>query len=137
MDELATTLGERVALLEAAMLGSPDKIVIEPRHFFAFGLYGREVILPAGATAIGYRHKQEHLCVISQGRVLITSDDGVTEISAPHTMVVPAGRKNCVHAVEETVWTTVHATEIRDIAELEALLVEGGEALSLSEGDTN
>jgi quercetin dioxygenase-like cupin family protein len=84
----------------------------------------REVTLPAGSTAIGHRHRQEHVCVISKGRALVITEDGRQEISAPCTMIVPAGRKNAVHALEEVVWTTVHAADSRDIDELEALLVE-------------
>lgn len=113
------------------MRNHPARIVIEPRHHFAAGLYVREVTLPAGATAVGYRHRQEHVCIISQGRVLVITEDGREEIAAPHTMIVPAGRKNCVHALEETVWTTVHAAESRDVAELERLLVECEEPAGL------
>ena len=93
------------------MLAMPEhQIVIPPRHTFAQGLYAREVTLPEGSTAIGFRHTQEHICIISKGRVQVVTEDGVQEIAAPATMVVPAGRKNCVHALEETVWTTIHAS---------------------------
>lgn len=122
--EPALSQREEIAALESAMRAHPDRIRIEPRHSFAAGLYVREVTLPAGSTAIGHRHRQEHVCIISAGRAVVIDDDGAIEICAPHTMIVPAGRKNCVHAIEETIWTTVHAAESRDVAELERLLVE-------------
>lgn len=115
---------DQIAELERSMHASPDKIEIEPRHHFAHGLYAREVTLPAGSTAVGHRHKQEHICVISKGRALVVTEEGATEISAPCTMIVPAGRKNCVHAIEETIWTTIHAAESKDVAELERQLIE-------------
>jgi quercetin dioxygenase-like cupin family protein len=115
---------DQIAALESAMHGHPDEIVIEPRHSFAPGLYVREVTLPAGSTAIGHRHRQEHVCIISKGRAIVITEDGREEIEAPCTMIVPAGRKNCVHALEETVWTTVHAAESRDVEELERQLIE-------------
>jgi hypothetical protein len=118
-----------VDALENLMRDHPGQIAIVPRHAFAQGLYAREVTLPEGSTAVGYRHRQSHVCIISKGRALIVAEDGVTEVAAPCTMIVPAGRKNCVHALEETVWTTIHAAESQNVAELEAMLVEGGEAL--------
>lgn len=122
-DALALS-ADRILALEAELRKHPDRIEIPPRHLFAHGLYVREVTLPAGSTAIGHRHKQEHVCIISKGRVLVITEQGREEIAAPCTMLVPAGRKNAVHALEETVWTTVHATDNRDVAELERLLVE-------------
>ena len=113
----------QIAALEAAMMASDDQIHIEPAHYFARGLYARGVTLPAGSTAVGHIHAQEHICIVSKGRALVVSEAGVTEVEAPCTMIIPAGRKNCVHAIEETVWTTIHATETRDIAALESELL--------------
>lgn len=113
-----------IAELEGRMLAMPEhQIVIEPVHCFAQGLYAREVTLPAGCTATGHIHGQEHICIISKGRVLVVTDEGAREFAAPATMIVPAGRKNCVHALEETVWTTIHATEARTPEEAEAMLI--------------
>lgn len=123
---------ELVEALEQVMHASKDQIHIEPRHFFANGLYAREVTLPAGSTAVGHRHLQEHVCIISKGLCQVVTDDGVMEISAPATMIVPAGRKNCVHAMEETTWTTIHATEATTPEEAEALLVEKEDVKCLS-----
>lgn len=115
---------ENIDALEVAMLDHPARIQIDPRHSFAQGLYVREVTLPAGSTAIGYRHRQEHVCIISKGRAIVITEDGREEVEAPRTMIVPAGRKNCVHALEEVVWSTIHAAVSRDVAELELSLVE-------------
>jgi len=125
MSEVAAPLDTRVLQMQAAMLAAPElHIAIPPRHTFAHGLYAREVTLPAGSTAIGFRHTQEHICIISQGRVQLVTEDGVQEIAAPATMVIPAGRKNCVHALEETVWTTIHASDAKTPEEaFEALTV--------------
>ena len=106
------------------MLAMPEhQIVIEPVHRFAHGLYAREVTLPAGSTATGMIHGQEHICIISKGRALVVTDDGAQEYAAPATLIVPRGRKNCVHALEETVWTTIHATRAKSVADAEATLI--------------
>jgi quercetin dioxygenase-like cupin family protein len=111
----------RVAALESA-IRTMVPLVIEPKHVFAQGLYAREVFLPAGATATGHIHAQEHICIISQGKVQVVTETGVEEITAPATMIVPRGRKNCVHAVEDTVWTTIHATVETDVETIERTL---------------
>ena len=114
----------RVLAMESAMLAMPEHhITIEPVHRFAQGLYAREVTLPAGTTATGMIHGQEHICIISKGRALVVIEGGTQEIAAPATMIVPRGTKNCVHALEDTVWTTIHATEARTPEEAEATLI--------------
>lgn len=114
----------QVAALEAAMFASPDQLHIEPVHTFAHGLYARTVTLPAGSTATGHIHAQEHLCFITKGRVLVVSETGGTrEVAAPEMFIAPRGTKNCVHAIEETTWTTVHATELRDVAKIEKAMI--------------
>ena len=118
---------ERVDSLAASMFAMPERQVhIEPDHIFTDGLYVREVRMPAGTVAVGLRHKQAHVCIVSAGRCLVVAEDGVKEVEAPSTFVVPVGRRNCVHAITETVWTTVHAVpnDVRDVAAIEASLVE-------------
>ena len=133
MTALAPPMDTRILALQSRMLAMPEhQIAIPPRHTFAHGLYAREVTLPAGSTAIGFRHAQEHICIISQGRVQVVTEDGAEEIAAPATLVVPAGRKNCVHAIEETVWTTIHASDAQTPDEAFAALVMPEEILCLS-----
>lgn len=120
----------RIMMMQEAMENVPDEqqLHIEPTHYFAHGLYAREVTLPQGSTAVGHTHAQEHICIISKGRVQVVSEDGVREIVAPATLIIPKGRKNCVHALEDTVWTTVHASDVKTPEEAEATLVLTGEA---------
>jgi len=115
---------DRVRAMEAALMAIPEQhIEIIPVHRFAHGLYVREVSLPAGCIAVGHMHAQEHVTIISKGRLKIVTEDGVSEVTAPATFVVPAGRKNCVHVLEDAVWTTIHACEAKSAEEAEALLI--------------
>ena len=120
-------ISAQVDALASAMHAMPEaQVHIEPRHIFSDGLYGREVRLPAGTVAVGHRHKQAHICIISEGRCLVVAEEGTQEVEAPATFVVPVGRRNCVHAITDTVWTTVHAVpnDTRDVEAIEALLVD-------------
>jgi len=75
------------------------------RHFFAPGLFAREITIPAGVVLIGAVHKTENLAVLSKGRIVLATPAGPVEISAPHTLTVMPGDKNSATALEESVWT--------------------------------
>lgn len=113
---------DNIMRLEAEMRGM-EQVEIPVRHLFAEGLYIREITIPAGATAVGYIHKQEHVRFILKGDVTITTEFGTERIKAPHTWIAKPGVKAAAYAHEETIWTTVHAATERDVATLEAKLV--------------
>lgn len=94
------------------------------RWHFAPGIAAREMFIPAGTILTGAVHKTEHLNIISAGRILVTTDEGPREIVAPHTMTSLPGTKRAGVAMEDTVWTTIHATDERDPDKLVALLTE-------------
>ena len=95
------------------------------KHYFAPGVYIREIFMPAGAIIIGKIHKTEHFNIIQQGRVSIIHDDySHEELKAPHTFVSRPGVQKVLYIHEDTVWSTVHLTEERDLEKLEAALIE-------------
>ena len=85
------------------------------KHYFAPGLYVREIFLEAGAVVVGKIHKHAHFNDISRGRVLVTTEFGSDEFVAPCRFVSRVGTKRCVMALEDTVWTTFHPTHETDI----------------------
>lgn len=127
MQLASNSITAQVDALAAAMFAAPDlQVELEPVHDFADGLYSRTLTLPAGSIAVGHWHKQEHVCIVSQGVCEVVTEQGGRELTAPAVFVVPAGRRNCVRAITETTWTTVHAVpnECRDIDQIEAMLVD-------------
>lgn len=84
------------------------------RHHFAPGMYAREMTIPAGVVLTGAVHRHEHLCTISKGRIAVSTDAGMKVLAAPCTFVSKAGAKRVGYALEETVWTTYHATDETD-----------------------
>ncbi|MFM0501874.1 SET domain-containing protein-lysine N-methyltransferase [Paraburkholderia caffeinilytica] len=71
--------------------------------------------VPAGVVVTGAVHRHEHLCTVSKGRIAVSTDEGMREISAPCTIVSKAGTKRVGYAIEETVWTTYHVTNETDV----------------------
>lgn len=93
------------------------------RHFFAKGLYARELTIPKHCVLTGKIHKHQHINIIVKGDISVATEHGTRRIQAPYVMVSEPGTKRAGFAHEETIWITVHACEATTEAEAEALLV--------------
>jgi hypothetical protein len=129
MDELTPAaqmgmqvLRDKIDALETLMLREPQ-VEIEPVNYFASGLYAREITIKAGTLLTGKIHRTEHLNIVSKGRIIVWTEDGMREVAAPFTMVSRPGTKRVGYALEDTVWTTIHATTETDLVKLEAELI--------------
>lgn len=108
--------------LEAQILKMPQaEMPLE--HFFAQGLYARQLTIPKHCVLTGKIHKFEHINILAKGEMTVVTDDGPRTIKAPYVMVSKPGTKRAGFAHEESVWITVHACEAKTEAEAEALLV--------------
>lgn len=111
--------------IEQAMVQAGEPIEILPVHYFADGIYAREITIPKGTILTGKIHKTRHLNVISKGRIAVWSPgEPVRLINAPFTFVAHPGTRRLGLAHEETVWTTIHATDETDLDRLEDQLIE-------------
>lgn len=120
---LQTAMREKVLRLEATLNEQPQTDC-PVRHYFAPGLYAREIRIPKGTVLVGAVHKRQNLAVLSAGRLQLVTDSGTVEISAPHTLTVMPGQKNAALALEDAVWTNFFATEETDPDKLVELLTE-------------
>lgn len=116
---------EKTLALEEALLALPPDARIEPvmRHYFAGGVYAREMTAPAGMIAVGKIIKVDNISTISKGEVSILTPDGVMRVKAPYTWVAPAGTKRAAYFHEETVWTVYHATDSTDLEVIEKQVI--------------
>lgn len=94
------------------------------KHYFAPGVYVREIFMPAGTIVVGKIHKTEHFNIIQKGRVRVFQEGGDFEIAGPLTFVSGAGVQKVLYIMEDTIWSTVHITQERDLVKLEAELIE-------------
>lgn len=114
----------RIDRLESVMFKMKEhQVHIEPRHYFAHGLYAREITIPKGTTLIGKIHLFSHINVISKGEIYVMTENGIELIKAPATIISPPGTKRVGFAREETVWTTFHACTETEISRVEDSLV--------------
>lgn len=104
----AQTMRQRVDWMESTMLATPQ-VDCPIRHYFAPGLFAREMSIPKGATVTGAVHKTENLICVSLGRLWIVTEDGTREVAAGETLTCKAGMKNAVYALEDSRWTNFMA----------------------------
>ena len=91
----------------------------EVRHFFSDGTYGREMTILKGTAIVGKIHKHSHINVISKGIIDVWTEYDQVRYEAPITFVSKPLTKRLVRAVEDTVWTTIHATDETDLDKIE------------------
>jgi mannose-6-phosphate isomerase-like protein (cupin superfamily) len=98
----------------------------EPRHFFAPGMYLRELVVPAGMLIVGKIHKHEHFLLVLKGRAEVISEFGRMVVEAGHISISPAGVKRVVLALEDTQFVTVHVNkeDSQDLTVIEAEHIE-------------
>lgn len=94
-------------------------------HHFAPKVYGREILLPAGSDVVGKIHRHAHLNVIVKGRALVATEFGSHEVKAGDIFVSDPGTKRAVHAIEDTVWMTIHPNEAdtQDLEQIEEYVI--------------
>ncbi len=95
-------------------------------HSFCPGVYARTIFMHAGAVLTSRIHKTQHFFVVSKGRCTVVDSHGTElHIEAPYMGVTMPGTKRALRIHEDTIWTTFHATDLTDVAEIEkAILAE-------------
>ncbi|MBT2300361.1 hypothetical protein J7E70_07775 [Variovorax paradoxus] len=110
----------KIDALEEGIRRELQPVVCPVVNHFAPGLYAREMHIPAGTVLTGKIHKYANLSIMSAGCLRIFLEDGTTSIvKAPFTYVSPPGTRRAAEALEDTVWTVIHATEETDVAKIE------------------
>ena len=122
--ERVKTQQERIDAIESSIRKELNTFDPDVKHHFSFGVYGREMSVPAGTVVVGKIHKYESLNIMSKGRMLMLMDDGTSlEVSAPYTVVAPPGTRRVAYALEDSIWTTIHGTHERDLAVIEEAFI--------------
>lgn len=105
----------------------------DPRHFFAPGMYLRELTVPAGMLMVGKTHKHAHFLLVLKGRAEVISEFGRMVVEAGHISISQPGVKRVVLAIEDTQFVTVHLNQ-SDTQDLEIIEAEHIEPEVLSVG---
>lgn len=100
------------------------QVELEPVHHFAEHVYGRELFIPADTVVVGKIHRHEHLVLLLKGEATINTGEGMERIIGPKIWVSPVGAKRILYTHTDCTFFTVHVTDKRDLAELEAEIIE-------------
>jgi quercetin dioxygenase-like cupin family protein len=112
---------DQIMALEAQMRQMPQ-VEIPVKHYFAHGLYAREIFIPKGVILTGLIHRQSQINFCLKGDISVATEQGYRRVLGGETIVSPAGIKRAAYAHEDTIWTTVLGTFMTDPGEIEAAL---------------
>ena len=99
------------------------------QHFFGPSIYIREVVMPAGTVVVGKYHKEDHLCNMVEGRMIVVGEDGEQrEVAAPAVFMAKKGRKTA-YILETVRFQNIFSTDETDVEKLEYMLVEDSPTL--------
>jgi len=118
---------DRIEQLESAIL-KVAQTDLRTTHELSGGVYARTIRIPSGTVLTGASHKKDHINIM-QGDITVSTDDGMKRLTGQHVLATKAGMKRVGFTHADTIWTTVCHTNLTDIAEIEAELVEEPEKL--------
>lgn len=114
---------ERLMILEDAIRRELPPVELKHTDYFSKGVYARELFIPKGTVLTGKIHKYTNLNIMSMGELSVLTEDGIKRVKAPFTIVSPPGTKRAAYAHEDTIWTTIHGTELTDVEEIESFFI--------------
>lgn len=118
------TLGG-IERLQATMAAMPQADLSDhTKHYFADGMYCRELFRPADTLIVGKVHKKEHFYIVLSGEVTLIGDGFRERIKAPRIIISQPGTKRAVLSHTDAICITVHRTDSRDLDEIERELIE-------------
>lgn len=113
--------------LEKWILAECAPLEIKYVDHFSHGVYGREMIVPAGAVVTGDIHKFENMNVLLEGRMSVLTEDGVKTVESGFMIVSPPGTKRVAYCHTACRWLTIHGTFETDVSKIEAHFIAHNE----------
>jgi quercetin dioxygenase-like cupin family protein len=95
-------------------------------HHFSDGLYAKQMVIPRGYEAIQHVHSFSHLSVLAKGRVIVVTDNGKQEFTAPACIEIKAGIHHKIISLEDATWFCIHATDETDAEKVDEVLIARG-----------
>jgi quercetin dioxygenase-like cupin family protein len=93
-------------------------------HNFSDGLYAKQMYVPKGYVVGQHAHEFSHLSILAKGKVIVRTDDGIAEYTAPACLEIKEGIHHAIEALEDTVWFCIHATNETDVNKIDEVLIK-------------
>jgi len=121
----STEQRERFDAIEQMIVSQLPAAEVRTKHDFTPGLYIRTTFVAAGTLFTSYIHKTEHPFVLASGTAKVYIDGiGWETIQAPYMGITKPGTRRLVVGITDTVCTTFHPTDLKDVDAIEAELYE-------------
>lgn len=123
LDMTELEVRDKICKIEEQLKMLPDSVEGDDcaplRHIFLPGLYLREITMPKGLLLTSKIHRTKHPYFVMKGECSVLLGNKVQRIKAPYQGVTMPGTKRLLYIHEETVWTTIHATDKTNRKEIE------------------
>ena len=86
------------------LLKTLPQIDIQVEHFFAPGVYVRQILIPKDSFLTGSIYKEPHIHTVLCGKMDVVTENGVLQVTGPCTFVAEPGLKRAGYAYEDTIW---------------------------------
>ena len=128
MEALAIDPRERLNELQRVMSAMPQAEGLVTTHHFVPGQYLRKLWRPAGTVIVGKVHKAQHFFLCAMGEIAVSSGDGNWKtLKAGDVIESQPGTKRITVALTDAIGITIHKTDLTDLDEIEAELIEPDE----------
>lgn len=104
---------DQIRTIERAMMELPQAECRSVNHF-APHVCVREGFIPAGTLVTGRMLRHEHLSILAQGELKVTTDEGVVLLKAPAVIHAKAATKRIALTITDVVWYAIHVTDETD-----------------------
>lgn len=92
-------------------------------NVLADGVLVRTVSIPKGHLVVGEVHKHSNISFLIKGKVQVHYNGTIEYLEAPQMIVSIANTRKVVHALEDVVWSSVHATTKTNLIEIEKEII--------------
>jgi len=122
--ELSTHVSrEQIERLQSEMAVMPQAELVT-EHQFSPGMYMRKLSRPAGTLIVGKIHKKPHFFLCAKGEIIAWTEGGMKHLKAGDIIESQPGTKRVTLAVTDAIGITIHRTDLTDLDEIEAELIE-------------
>lgn len=113
---------DKVIFAEKLMKQLPQR-ELKVEHDFSFGVYARILYIPADTILVGKLHKYPQINLIRQGELSVLVGNEIKRLKAPCVVASPAGTKRIAQVHRDTVWVTIHGTNLKDVDLIEQAFI--------------
>lgn len=108
---LSNAIGENIEALQSEMEHLPQ-IEMPVETICVNGMNSRVLLIPSDTVLVGAIHIEDYIDIMISGDITVATPEGVKRLSGFNIMHGKKGRKRAGYAHSDTLWVTVHKTDI-------------------------